>query len=132
MYPGSDREICFENHKLSNVSDKLSPGGTMKTADELVELTPAQLKAWKNLQTAVKEFVSAGGQFYSNLDILSGYNGKYVAKIEPGCTGECQADDCGMPSITNSGFCSYADDDAGLFFTPAGKKLLSKGADDEN
>ncbi len=104
----------------------------MKTADELVELTPAQLKAWKKLQAAVEEFVNAGGQFYSNLDSLSGYNGKHVAKIEPNCTGDCQADDCGMPFIMNAGFCSYADDDAGLFFTHAGKKLLNNGADNEN
>ncbi|WP_407058007.1 hypothetical protein [Klebsiella oxytoca] len=48
----------------------------MKTAEELVELTPAQLKAWKKLQAAVNEFVCAGGKFYSNLDSLSGYNGK--------------------------------------------------------
>lgn len=104
----------------------------MKTADELVELTPAQLKAWKKIQSGIKEFVQAGGAFYSNLDSLSVYNEKYVEKIEPNCTGDCQADDCGMPFITNKGFCSYADDDAGLFFTPAGKKLLNSGADDEN
>jgi hypothetical protein len=40
---------------------------------ELIDLTPAQEKAWKRLEKAVKDFRAAGGKFYSVLDTLSAY-----------------------------------------------------------
>ena len=99
---------------------------TTKTAEELLELTPAQQKAWRKMESGAKEFLKAGGRFYSCLDTLSAYNGKYVHDIEAGTKGDCQADTSGMPFFTNAGLSSFADDDAGVFFNDKGLKLLGK------
>lgn len=53
----------------------------MATLQELIDLTPAQEKAWKRLEKAVKDFRAAGGKFYSVLDTLSAYNGEHVAPL---------------------------------------------------
>ncbi|MGE6303207.1 hypothetical protein [Serratia liquefaciens] len=94
------------------------------TAEELIELTPVQLKAWRKIKRGVKEFEQAGGKFYVCLSTMSAYNGEYVQEILPGQDGDCGADDSGMPYIYNPGFCSYADDRAGVLFTDKGKALL--------
>lgn len=94
------------------------------TAEELIELTPVQLKAWRKIKRGVKEFEQAGGKFYVCLSTMSSYNGEYVQEILPGQDGDCGADDSGMPYIYNPGFCSYADDRAGVLFTDKGKALL--------
>ena len=52
-----------------------------KTLQELVDLTPEQLKAWKRLVRAHKDFEKAGGQLYHNIDRISGYNGQYIDNI---------------------------------------------------
>lgn len=97
----------------------------MHTAEELLALTPAQRKAWKKLQAAVKEFRSAGGAFHSCLDVLHGYNSEYVDRIVPGTNGDCQAEASCMSCIRDDGFSSHADDDAGLFFNDEGTRLLN-------
>ncbi|HEJ7993710.1 TPA: hypothetical protein SMI27_004418 [Serratia liquefaciens] len=94
------------------------------TAEELIELTPEQLKAWRKIKRAVKEFEQAGGKFYTCLSAMGAYNGEYVQEILPGEDGDCHADESGMPILYNPGFCSYADDRAGVLFTTKGKALL--------
>lgn len=94
------------------------------TTEELLALTPAQENAWKQIKAGVKAFERSGGKFYVCLSSMSVYNGEYVQEILPGQDGDCGADDSGMPSIDNPGFCSYADDRAGVLFTDEGKALL--------
>lgn len=94
------------------------------TAEELLALTPAQEKAWKKIEAGVKAYVRAGGKFYVCLSAMQGYNGEYVKDILPGEDADCEADNSGMPIIDNPGFCSYADDCAGVLFTNEGKALL--------
>ena len=53
-----------------------------KTLQELVDLTPEQLKAWKRLVRAYKDFEKAGGQLYHSIDGMSGYNGQYIKNID--------------------------------------------------
>ena len=84
----------------------------MATLQELIDLTPAQEKAWKRLEKAVKDFRAAGGKFYSVLDTLSAYNGEHVATIN-GDTGYPTAS-VYMPSIDSPGFTSWADDWHGI------------------
>lgn len=84
----------------------------MATLQELIDLTPAQEKAWKRLDRAVKDFRAAGGRFYSVLDTLSGLNGEHVATIEND-TGFHTAS-VFMPSIDAPGFTSFADDWHGI------------------
>lgn len=79
---------------------------------DLIDLTPAQAKAWKRLEKAVKDFKEAGGKFYSVLDTLSGYNGEHVACIDND-TGH-HAASVYMPSIDSTGFTSFADDWHGI------------------
>ncbi|WP_447840859.1 hypothetical protein [Enterobacter bugandensis] len=84
----------------------------MATLQELIDLTPAQEKAWKRLEKAVKDFRAAGGKFYSVLDTLSAYNGEHVATINAD-TGYHTAS-VHMPSIDSPGFTSWADDWHGI------------------
>lgn len=84
----------------------------MPTLQELIDLTPAQEKAWKRLEKAVKDFRAAGGRFYSVLDTLSGCNGEHIATIDSD-TGYHTAS-VHMPSIDNPGFTSFADDWHGI------------------
>ncbi|WP_421637173.1 hypothetical protein [Enterobacter ludwigii] len=84
----------------------------MATLQEVIDLTPAQDKAWKRLEKAVKDFRSAGGKFYSVLDTLSAYNGEHVASIDSD-TGYHTAS-VFMPSMDVPGFTSWADDWHGI------------------
>lgn len=95
--------------------------------EELLELTQEQTKAWKKIKAGVKAFEKAGGKFYVCLDIMNVYNGEYVSHIEANMDGDILADECGMPCITNSGFCSYADYRAGVFINDKGRKLVEGG-----
>lgn len=99
---------------------------TTKTAEELLELTPAQAKAWSKIADGMKEFKKAGGAFYAVLDNLSGYNPKYVKDIQANEHGDIQGDNAGMPTVCYRGLCSYADDDPGIYFTDAGLKLIGR------
>ena len=83
-----------------------------QTLQDLIDLTPAQAKAWKRLERAVKDFKEAGGKFYSVLNTLSGYNGEHVSCIDNDTgyhTGSVY-----MPSIDSEGFTSRADDWHGI------------------
>ncbi len=84
----------------------------MATLQELIDLTPAQERAWKRLERAVKDFQAVGGKFYSVLDTLSAYNGENVASIDND-TGYHTAS-VYMPSIDAPGFTSWADDWHGI------------------
>lgn len=86
----------------------------MKTAQELVDLTPAQLKHWKEFVKAAKAFKKSGGRFYSNLDTIKAYNGNNISGVEGDESrdiGTCfETASVSLESISNSDFCSYADD----------------------
>lgn len=84
----------------------------MATLQELIDLTPAQEKAWKRLEKAVKDFRAAGGRFYSVLDSLHAYNGEHVAAIDND-TGYHTAS-VYMPSTTDPDLSSFADDWHGI------------------
>lgn len=88
----------------------------MVTLQELIDLTPEQLRAWKRLERAVKDFKAAGGAFYSVLDTLNGYNGKHVLSIDE--SGEHYVGDVYFSSIDCQGFTSYADDWHGITLKP--------------
>lgn len=85
-----------------------------KTVQELIDLTPKQAEAWKQLEKAVKCFEKAGGKFYTVLDTVYGYNGKHVDDV--GETGKHFTGDFSMPSITSSGLSGFADDWHGFTF----------------
>ena len=82
----------------------------MATFDELVELTPAQKKAWKRFEKAFKDFIAAGGAFYTVLETVHGYNGEHVKCVENEGDYSLYFRDIG-PSITDSGLAGFADDE---------------------
>lgn len=84
----------------------------MATLQELIDLTPEQSKAWKRFEKAVKDFKAAGGEFYTVLETVSGYNGKYVKYIEN--DEDNGTDSVSMPSVLDVGFSGFADDAHGF------------------
>lgn len=95
------------------------------TIDELVELTPEQRKAWKRIESAVKAFKKAGGEFYTVLESVHGYNGTYVETIDCGERGEgISTNDAFMPSIFDAGLAGFADDPHFFHLTDKGEKML--------
>lgn len=102
------------------------------TVADLLELTPAQLKAWKQIESGVKAFKKSGGEFYTVLETVRGYNGKYVEEI----TGDehesrYSTSDVHMHSIRNHGFAGFADDSHYIHLTDKGNALLEEDAGDE-
>lgn len=95
------------------------------TIDELVELTPEQRKAWRRIESAVKAFKKAGGEFYTVLESVRGYNGKYVDEI----TGDEREShypttDIHMHTIFDAGLSGFADDTHFIHLTDKGEALL--------
>lgn len=79
-----------------------------RNLQSMVDLTPEQLKAWKKLERAFKDFKKSGGKFYTVLDTVSAYNGQYIADIDND-VGHC-TQDVFMPSITDAGLSGFSDD----------------------
>lgn len=100
------------------------------TTEELLALTPEQSKAWKRFKAAVKDFKKAGGQFYTALEHVSVYNGKYVKEISNDRS-DFRTDDAGMEEIRESGFSGFSDDDHFIHLTDKGRKLVEGNADAE-
>ncbi|HDL6885648.1 TPA: hypothetical protein PXL93_001583 [Yersinia enterocolitica] len=102
------------------------------TTEELLALTPEQVKAWKRFKAAVKDFKKAGGEFYTVLDSVRAYNGKYVEQIT-GDESESphETSDAGMDSISNPGLSGFADDTHYIHLTDKGRKLVEGNADAE-
>ncbi len=99
------------------------------TLEDLLELTPSQLKAWKQIESGVKAFKKSGGKFYTVLETVNGYNGKYVEDI----TGDehqshYPTTDASMHSIFNAGFAGFADDRHFIHLTDEGEALLEGDA----
>ncbi|CAI1573727.1 Uncharacterised protein [Serratia entomophila] len=95
------------------------------TLEDLLELTPAQLKAWKQIEFGVKAFKKAGGEFYTVLETVSGYNGKYVDEII-GDERESRypTADAHMHSIFDVGLACFADDTHFIHLTDKGEALI--------
>lgn len=83
------------------------------TASDLVELTETQQRAWDRMVRAMRDFEKAGGEFYTVLSTLSGYNGAYVEKVDS--EGEINTQDVYLPCYDSSGLAGFADD--AHFFT---------------
>lgn len=83
-----------------------------KTLQELVDLTPEQLKAWKRFERAVKDFKTAGGKFYTVLETVYGYNGEDIDDVDN--DGEHNTQSVSMPSIMDKGLSGFADDRHGF------------------
>lgn len=82
----------------------------MPTFEELVELTPAQQKAWNRFEKAFNDFKAAGGRFYTSLETVHGYNGAHVQCIEN--TGDHSLHEHSMPAfIFDAGLAGFADDE---------------------
>ncbi|WP_272519582.1 hypothetical protein [Providencia sp. PROV195] len=100
-------------------------------AQELIEMTPEQQRAFNRIKKAVKDFKKSGGKFYTVLDNIHGLNGKYVESIET-CflhNGRPDGDldtqlDVSMDFITDSGFGGFADDTHMIKLTDEGLALL--------
>ncbi|MEB4492262.1 hypothetical protein [Klebsiella pneumoniae] len=89
----------------------------MATFDELVELTPEQARAWRRLERAIRDFRAAGGQFYTVLETVFGYNGEHVASIGNEGDYSLKFRDVG-PGISDDGLAGYADDEHFITFKP--------------
>ncbi|CAI1103887.1 Uncharacterised protein [Serratia ficaria] len=95
------------------------------TIDELVELTPEQRKAWRKIESGVKAFKKAGGQFYTVLESVHGYNGTYVDTIDGGERGEgISTNDAYMPIIFDAGLAGFSDDSRFIHLNAQGEALL--------
>lgn len=98
--------------------------------ERMLELTDEQQKAWNRLVKAHKDFLKAGGGFYQVLNCVSGFNKKYVDKIENihHITDDYFLinDDCDMPVFFDFGACSFADDWHGVILNSKGRKLLEQ------
>ncbi|HAH9343278.1 TPA: hypothetical protein HIQ17_002850 [Escherichia coli] len=82
----------------------------MATFNELVELTPAQEKAWKRFEKAFNDFKKAGGKFYTVLETVHGYNGKHVSNIDTEGDYSLNFRTIG-PFIFDAGLAGFADDE---------------------
>lgn len=100
------------------------------TTEELLALTPEQAKAWKKIKAAVKAFEKAGGEFYTVLEEVYAYNGKYVDRIT-GDEEESPHETYGarLDSISNPGLSGFADDTHYIHLTDKGRKLVEGNAD---
>lgn len=95
------------------------------TTDELLALTPEQEKAWRRIKSGVKAFTEAGGKFYTVLESMHAYNGKYVSKITTGeDMSQYYAADAHMDFIFNWGIAGFADDDHFIHLTDEGEALI--------
>ena len=55
---------------------------TTKEVQELIDMTPEQLKAFKALERAYKKCEKLGICFYNHYGHLTGFNGKHIRCIE--------------------------------------------------
>lgn len=95
------------------------------TISELVGLTPEQRAAWRKIEAGVKAFKKAGGEFYTVLSTVHGYNGKYIDVIDGGESGAgIWTEDALMPSIIDGGLAGFADDTHFFHLTEEGEKLF--------
>ncbi|WP_261666927.1 hypothetical protein [Erwinia mallotivora] len=79
-----------------------------RTLQQLVDLTPEQLKAWKRFERAFKDFKKAGGKFYTVLETVYGYNGEHIHDVDNDVGHHVQG--VSMPSIMDRGLSGFADD----------------------
>lgn len=99
----------------------------MMTLEKLLELTPEQLKACKKIESGVKAFKKAGGEFYTVLDSVSGYNGKYVDEITGDeCESYYSTAYINMYFISDAGLSGFADDTHFIHLTDEGNTLLEE------
>ncbi|MCK9999333.1 hypothetical protein MKT39_009345 [Providencia rettgeri] len=99
------------------------------TAQELIEMTPEQQRAFKRFEKAARDFKKKGGRFYTVLDSIHGLNGEYVIDITAPADieqGEIDSESVFMPSVVNSGFSGFADDTHMIKLTDEGLALLSE------
>lgn len=103
------------------------------TAQELIEMTPEQQRAFNRIKKAVNDFKKSGGKFYTVLAKIHGLNGKYVESIEADylCTGKPDGHldtqlDVSIDFISDSGFSGFADDTHMIKLTDEGLALLSE------
>lgn len=78
------------------------------TVSQLIELTETQQRAWDRMVRAMRDFEKAGGQFYTVLETLNGYNGEYVERIDN--EGDFNTQDVYMPYYVSTGLSGFADD----------------------
>lgn len=87
----------------------------MRTIEDLTDLTPEQAKAWRRFEKAFNDFKAAGGEFYTVLETVTGYNGKSVKTI--GNEGDHSLRfKCIGPHIFDSGLAGFADDEHFITF----------------
>ncbi|WP_109391854.1 hypothetical protein [Proteus cibi] len=99
------------------------------TAQELIEMTPEQQRAFNRMRKAVKDFKKAGGRFYTVLDSIHGLNGNYVSDITSPADieqGEFGTESVFIPSVSNAGFSGFADDTHMIKLTDEGLALLNE------
>lgn len=102
-------------------------------AQELIEMTPEQQRAFNRIKKAVKDFKRSGGKFYTVLDKVHGLNGKYVESIETNFLHNGRPDgdldaqlDVSMDFISDSGLSGFADDTHMIILTDEGLALLNE------
>ncbi|MGJ0637202.1 hypothetical protein [Xenorhabdus bovienii] len=93
---------------------------------DLIELTPEQLKAWKRIERAVIDFKKSGGVFYTVLDCLHGLNGKNVYAISVGDGGDIITENILMSSIRDAGFSGMCDDIHSIYLIDKAKTILAE------
>ncbi|EMM9642609.1 hypothetical protein NTP67_14575 [Providencia rettgeri] len=103
------------------------------TAQELIEMTPEQQRAFNRFEKAANDFKKAGGMFYTVLHKIHGLNGKYVESIEADYLSRGKPDgdldtqlDVSMDCISDSGFSGFADDTHMIKLTGEGLALLNE------
>ena len=80
----------------------------MSTISDLTSLTPEQAKAWRRFEKAFNDFKAAGGEFYTVLETVTGYNGKLVETIGNDGDYSIRHESIG-PSISDPGLAGFAD-----------------------
>ncbi|ENU1229315.1 hypothetical protein [Providencia rettgeri] len=99
------------------------------TAQELIEMTPEQQRAFNRFEKAANDFKKAGGRFYTVLEKIHGLNGKYVVSILTDVQSGGHIDtqlDVSIDFIFDWGFSGFADDTHMIKLTDEGLALLSE------
>ncbi len=106
-------------------------GSEIEIVNEMLKLTDEQKKAWDRMVRAHRDFKKLGGEIYQVLNIVHGFNKKYVDKIAN--THEIIGDeyfvigsDCDIEESFNFGTDSFADDRHGVILNFKGMKLLEQ------
>ena len=111
------------------------------TLRDLTALTPEQEKAFKRMQRAHKDFLKAGGRYYTVLETVYAYNGMNLSGVDTadnlaGSSGftsrddPCFAGDLSLPCIMDTGLSGFADD-AHYFIPAAGVEVIAESDVDD-